>query len=190
MKYCSRCKEFKPYSEFSKKASYCKPCQSAYHKKWRTEINREGYNEYMRNYFAQNPGKRMQQSLRSRLCNIMNGRKDQHLEEYLGVSIDFLMKWIEYQLLELRENDPAMTWENFGDYWVIDHVLPVAYFDHENEEAVKFCWSWINLRPSEKIENIIKKDKIDRSLFFEQQKKAHEFLKLYNLFHYSHKEVS
>ena len=132
--------------------------------------NREGYNNYMRNYFANNPDKKIDGSLRSRLCNVLNGKKDQHLEEYLGCTQDSFYKWLEYQF------DKNMNWDNYGTYWVVDHVLPVASFNHENPEDVKKCWNWKNLRPLEKIENIIKKDNIDYSLYDIQLQKADEFI--------------
>ena len=176
-KYCKKCDSNKAKTLFNKNKktkdgfqNHCRQCQSEYHTKWRTEINREGYNNYMRNYFANNPEKKIAASLRSRLCNVLNGKKDEHLVTYLGCTQDFLCNWLEYQF------DKNMNWDNYGTYWVVDHVLPVASFNHENPEDVKKCWNWKNLRPLEKIENIIKKDNIDYSLYDIQLQKADEFI--------------
>ena len=135
----------------------------------------------MKNYFANNPDKKIAGSLRSRLCNVLNGKKEstrkgaatkggEHLEEYLGCNQDFFYKWLEYIF------DKNMNLNNHGTYWVVDHVLPVASFNHENPEDVKKCWNWKNLRPLEKIENIIKKDNVDNSLYDIQLQKADEFI--------------
>ena len=154
---------------------YCRKCQSNYHTKWRTEINREGYNDYMKNYFSSNPDKRMAGSLRSRLCEVLKGKKDQHLEQYLGCTQDFLYKWLEYQFEGQSPSPVAMNWSNYGTYWVVDHVLPVAYFNHENPDEVKKCWNWKNLMPLEKIANIIKRDNVNQKLYDMQLQKAKEF---------------
>ena len=76
-KHCKKCNYFKDFVMFNKNKrtkdglqNHCKKCQSEYHTKWRTEINRKGYNNYMKNYFANNPDKKIAASLRSRLCNV------------------------------------------------------------------------------------------------------------------------
>jgi len=55
-KYCSSCKEIKPYKEFYKNkqtssgyASLCKECMNKNNSLWRKQ-NRETYNEYLRKY--------------------------------------------------------------------------------------------------------------------------------------------
>jgi len=59
---------------------------------------------------------------------------------------------------------PEMTWENYGTYWHIDHKIPIAVFNYEKPEDIDFrlCWSLKNLQPLEKIENIKKKDKLEK----------------------------
>jgi hypothetical protein len=39
-----------------------------------------------------------------------------------------------------------MCWENFGEAWQFDHVIPVAYFDFEDDNDLKLCWNFTNLR--------------------------------------------
>lgn len=82
----------------------------------------------------------------------------------IGCSIQELKKWLEYQF------DEDMTWENQGEYWHIDHVTPCASFDLTNEEELKKCFSWENLRPCTGIENIEKKDKIIPKLIEDHKK--------------------
>ncbi len=40
-----------------------------------------------------------------------------------------------------------MNWDNFGTVWKIGHIMPLCAFDQTNEEDLKLCWNWINLRP-------------------------------------------
>ena len=184
-KKCNYCGLWLPLYNFSKNKNSkdglqykCKSCQSEYHTKWRTEINREGYNEYMRNYFQQrreeDPGFRIISALRTRLCNVTTGKQNATME-YLGCNEEFFRSWLQYQF------DDYMNWDNFGTYWHVDHVLPVSMFNHEDEEAIKICWNWKNLRPLEASENREKSDKIDIDLYQKQKRKANKFKQIFLL---------
>lgn len=76
-------------------------------------------------------------------------------------------KSLGYTPPQLREHlekqfDSNMTWENYGSYWTIDHIIPqsrLLFQSFDDENFIK-CWSLENLRPLEKIENIKKSNKI------------------------------
>jgi hypothetical protein len=82
------------------------------------------------------------------------------VNEYLGCSIPFLREHIE------RQFDPNMSWENYGTYWHIDHILCLSSFSFinddgtKNEENIKIACNWRNLRPLEKHENLHKRASI------------------------------
>lgn len=59
---------------------------------------------------------------------------------YFGLSITDFRKWIELQFSN------ELYWENFGVAWQFDHVVPVAYFDFANENDLRLCWNFINIR--------------------------------------------
>jgi len=59
---------------------------------------------------------------------------------YFGLDIEKIRKWFEYQF------DNNIGWDNFGKLWQFGHVIPVAYFDFSNENDLKLCWNFINLR--------------------------------------------
>lgn len=59
---------------------------------------------------------------------------------YFGLDINNLRKWFEYQF----NND--LNWGNFGKSWQFAHIIPVTYFDFSNEEDLKMCWNFINIR--------------------------------------------
>jgi hypothetical protein len=59
---------------------------------------------------------------------------------FFALDIRTLRAWFENQF----EN--GMSWENFGAEWQFDHVIPMAYFDFEDEDDLKLCWNFTNLR--------------------------------------------
>ncbi|MEO5564500.1 MAG: hypothetical protein ABIR18_13725 [Chitinophagaceae bacterium] len=59
---------------------------------------------------------------------------------YFGLDIQNLRKWFEFQF------DERLTWEDFGKKWQFDHIIPVTYFDFTNQDELKLCWNFTNLR--------------------------------------------
>ena len=59
---------------------------------------------------------------------------------YFGLDIKNLRQWFEYQFTG------DLGWDNFGKKWQFDHVIPVTYFDFANEEELKMCWNFTNIR--------------------------------------------
>ncbi|MBL0145968.1 MAG: hypothetical protein IPP48_09555 [Chitinophagaceae bacterium] len=75
---------------------------------------------------------------------ILEKNKSSQYAPYFGLDIENFRKWIEIQF-----ND-ELNWENFSTKWQFDHIVPVAYFNLKNEEDLKLCWNFINIR----VENI------------------------------------
>ena len=98
-----------------------------------------------------------------------NVRKTKKTFDLLGCSHSFLRQWIIHQLYG------NMTFENYGCVWQIDHCLPIASFSLLDENDMKKCFNWINLRP---MYSNSKNDKIDNRLYLMQEVKAHYFMKL------------
>jgi len=75
-------------------------------------------------------------------------------------------KWqdlVGYTLEQLKEHlenrfTPEMTWENYGSFWHIDHIVPHSWFKFEDItcDSFKACWALENLQPLEAAENIKK----------------------------------
>lgn len=61
-----------------------------------------------------------------------------------------------------KQFDEKMNWENYGDYWVVDHIYPQSLLPYSSLEDENFqkCWALENLQPLEKIANIKKSNKI------------------------------
>jgi len=76
-------------------------------------------------------------------------------------------KHLPYTPEQLKEHlqaqfDENMTWDNYGDYWHIDHIHPQSLLPYDSLEHPNFqkCWALDNLQPLEKIENIRKSNKL------------------------------
>ena len=50
--------------------------------------------------------------------------------------------------------DNKMSWDNQSIYWQIDHRIPLAWFNLENEEELYFACNYKNLQPIEKNQNM------------------------------------
>ena len=59
---------------------------------------------------------------------------------YFGLDVEKFRKWIELQF------DGENSWESFSKNWQFDHIVPVAYFDFNQETDLKLCWNFINIR--------------------------------------------
>ena len=95
-----------------------------------------------------------------------NDKKNERSLELLGCSVDFFMKWIEWNF------DSHMSWNNYGIYWEVDHITPISSFDLKLKCQRLLCFNWKNCRPLEKKENNRKKAKIIEREIISQQIKV------------------
>lgn len=59
---------------------------------------------------------------------------------YFGLDIENMRRWFEYQFKD------GASWENFGEKWQFEHVIPVTFFDFALEEELRICWNFVNIR--------------------------------------------
>ncbi len=59
---------------------------------------------------------------------------------YFGLDIKNMRQWFEYQF----QNE--IGWDNFGTMWQFDHIIPVTYFNFSDDEELKLCWNFTNIR--------------------------------------------
>jgi hypothetical protein len=114
--------------------------------------------------------------IRSRMYKLITRNKTKHSVEYLGCDLSFLKNWIEYRFNE------TMTWDNFGTYWHIDHILPVSKFDFNDENNLHICFHWTNLQPLIIEENLEKTNRIEHHHYFNNFISVFRFNKLNNQF--------
>lgn len=104
-------------------------------------------------------------SYRARISEIF---KDKNINfnsrlDFLDCTKKFFYSWIEYQF------DKNMNWNNYAKYWVLDHVIPIAWFNLDDNIHRNHCFKWYNMRPLEKKLNLIKSDKIDLDIVKKHQ---------------------
>lgn len=111
--------------------------------------------------------RKIQNEPRTRLRNAIS----QRLRGVLKKNVKGGKSWAQlmgYTYQDLREHlerqfTKKMNWSNYGAYWHVDHIVPLAHFDFTKDEvsAVKACWAISNLRPLEATKNMKKRDKAE-----------------------------
>jgi len=88
---------------------------------------------------------------------LKNQKNNQKWENLIGYTLKDLMNYLE------KKFDDKMNWNNYGNYWVIDHIKPQSLFKFNSyqDEEFKKCWSLENLQPLEKIANLKKSNKLN-----------------------------
>jgi hypothetical protein len=116
------------------------------HKKW-LEKNRAAENTKRRERLAKNPGHKLRRNVSGMINKLIRrhgGRKNgaSHLK-YVNWTYSELIKHLEALF------EPGMTWENYGSYWEIDHIIPQSVLPYTSMEDDNFKKSWAlsNLRP-------------------------------------------
>jgi hypothetical protein len=100
---------------------------------------------------------RITRNLRSRLkFAVKNGLKNKtsNTLKFLGCSPRYLIKYLESKFKK------GMNWNNYGAYWHIDHIIPCSSFDLKKKSNQVKCFSYKNLQPLTKEENLKKYNKI------------------------------
>lgn len=155
-KLCITCKSL--YLPTGRYSIYCSTeCKPIKHKKQLRLISRENIQEYNKLYNKYkretDTNFRLKHNLRSRFYNaIKRNSKKGHVLELLNCSIDEFKKHLEIQF------DSNMTWENYGIYWEIDHIIPLCKYEY-NIENLKILWNFNNLKPLKKVLNRKRKRK-------------------------------
>jgi len=150
-KYCKKCSVTKPITEFYKKQSTkdgydykCKKCHKEYFYAMSSEVTKRYYDknkdaiiaknrkyelknkdqtkknhrEYMRKR-RQDPKYKLIESTRA-LINHHLKSKTKSSNKYLGCTYE------EYSLHLERQFDKNMSWDNYGVYWEVDHIIPLS----------------------------------------------------------------
>lgn len=138
------------------------------------EQNPEKVREAARRWWIKNPEKtkeyhrrrtstpkgRLNNTMRSTICrSVIKGAKAKlRWESLVGFTVDQLKRHLE------KHFHDGMSWENYGTYWEIDHIIPIAAFNFERPDDIDFrlCWSLKNLRPLESSKNMSKGTRIDK----------------------------
>jgi len=146
-------KESDYYKEYRKenKEYFNQYCTNHYHTK------KELYREWNKNKYHTDIGFRIKHVTSARISEALklyNTLKKDRTIEYLGCNMEEYTQYLEFYF------SPEMTWDNYGEYWEIDHIKPIASFDLNIEENLYTCFHYLNTQPLEKTQNREKSDKI------------------------------
>ena len=169
MKTCSKCnisKEISEYNFMKTKGRYMAECKDCFRKRvkklrpkykeydkeyskkaWSVKKNNPEYKEKQRNYHREYKRKRRKdpyfravENIRTYFYRVVT-LKENSTFKYLGCSTKEFRHHLETQFVG------DMSWENYGEYWEIDHIKGIENFDLSQEDNILECWNYKNLRP-------------------------------------------
>lgn len=104
------------------------------------------------------PSRNLRQRITGRMRQCLkDGKQGKHWETLVGYTIDDLQKRLSKTMPE------GYTWDDLGKLH-IDHIIPLSAFNITDENSLDFkrCWGLGNLRLLPKMENLMKKDRLDK----------------------------
>lgn len=174
-KFCIKCESERDINEFIKTSSYCYPCRRDHNKEWKRlkrlsrpkkpaptpeqiaekkRLKRERANNYVRNYRKTNVNYRIAAAVRSRiLVALKKGIKNSSSWDLLGCSPEEYSKYLQIRFT------PEMSWDNYGSYWEIDHIVPCSHFNLVDGNEQKKAFHYTNTQPLSKTENQFKNNR-------------------------------
>lgn len=119
---------------------------------------RERTNNWTRAHLRKHPHLKVQRSVGTAISEILKEGRVSGAFRHLPYKRADLRAHLERQFLR------GMTWDNYGEVWHVDHILPQASFkinptDPANCPEFQACWSLPNLRPLWKHDNQVKSAK-------------------------------
>lgn len=106
-------------------------------------------NDWAKKRRIKDPNIKLYDSIKTRINSYIKGKdKIERSIEYIGCTIQ------EYKLYLEKQFTPEMNWDNYGSYWEIDHIHPLA-------KGGSFHYT--NTQPLTIVENRIKSNKIYES---------------------------
>jgi len=131
------------------------------------EINKKKCREYqsmMYHTSPKNSNYRLKKMARSRiynaikrLSNVDKPRIKHRTESMIGCKLEDLATHLEHKFKR------GMNWNNHGNGWHVDHIIPCAFFDLTDEKQMMQCFHYTNLQPLWAEDNLSKSDNIDNA---------------------------
>ncbi len=146
-------------------------------RKWRNK-NREYIRKKDNEKIKNNHIFKLLKNCRTRIWNVLkknNNKKCDKTIKYLNCSIEFLKEWLKFNFTD------EMTFENYGSFWHVDHVIPCAKFNLQDDEEINQCFNWTNLQPLKANVNMAKQDKLIVSEILNHYEKVFKFAKEKNV---------
>jgi 5-methylcytosine-specific restriction endonuclease McrA len=110
--------------------------------------NRDKINKGLKNYYQRFPWRKIWRGTMNNALSRLKTIKSNKTINLLGYTYEELKIHLESKFtLE-------MNWNNYGTYWVVDHIKPISKFEPNTD--IKEIHSLNNLQPLEKITNLKK----------------------------------
>jgi hypothetical protein len=119
--------------------------------------NKSRRNERIRKKSLEDPCYKIKATLRARIHDVLKNTKVHKTNKLIGCSKHETQEWLEFQF------GSSYCWETYGTKWHIDHVIPISFFNIQDEYEQRLCFNWTNLRPLNAKDNLQKSSKIDVS---------------------------
>lgn len=165
LKKCIKCKKIKNIEDFHKNKNTryglnieCKECNKQKRKKWCKE-NKDYASRWEENKklkAAQDPVYALGMRIRGLIYETFtrkNFKKCEKTEKILGCSIQQFFDHLESQF------EPWMNWDNRGNGWHVDHIIPIAVA--KTEDDVIRLNHYTNLQPLSAYDNLSKGAKLN-----------------------------
>lgn len=123
-RYCKYCVSYIEHAGFTKHIGYCKRLK-----------------------YENKELKRLKSRARSYVVNQLRRKLSNDFNFKIGCSNIELKIHIESKFTS------KMNWNNFNDYWTIDHIKPLRLFDLKNENEYYKAIHYTNLQPLTHIDN-------------------------------------
>lgn len=117
--------------------------QKIYFEKNKSELMEKGYirrNERIKNNLLY----KLRLRISTDICNRLKRSfisKNTTTVNYLGCDIKYYKEYLTNKLY------PEMNWENYGNIWEIDHIIPISKFDMSVEENIYAAFNYNNTQP-------------------------------------------
>jgi hypothetical protein len=121
--------------------------------------NHEKNKKSMTDKYANDPRHKISARVRVGIYkSIKENKAGRHWESLVDYTLGDLMKHLSKQF------QPGMSWDNMGE-WHIDHIIPITAFSFSKSEDLHFqeAWALKNLRPLWAVDNLKKKNKIEKT---------------------------
>lgn len=110
--------------------------------------------EYLKKRYIENPILKVVKNLRKGLHRVLiskGGHKTDSYTKSIGIDVEGLKQYLEKQFTE------EMTWDNYGTYWNIDHIIPLS--SAYSIDKLYDLNHYTNLKPMKCNDNFSKNDK-------------------------------
>jgi hypothetical protein len=154
-RYCKECKKIASKKEYSVNKEVHLKRTNKWHKenkdhhnklmKSHYHSNKDYYRQWNRDKMDTDPLFRLRKSISALINHHLKKGKSKRTLDYLGCTIQEYKAYLEPMFT------PEMNWNNYGNYWEIDHIFPLA-------KGGSFHYT--NTQPLTITENRVKSDKL------------------------------